>query len=196
SLTEQIDAGLRYTILPGVQFVAGVFDIKKPYFELDPSNVFTNVGSLRHRGIELSLAGEVIDGLSVVAGTVILQARVSGQLVDQGAIGKVPKGADPRLSRLNLQYGPESWRGFSVDAQLENINKGFADQANLVELPDVTTLDLGARYSFNISDVAATLRFRVENVTNTYAWQLQGGNALFFEYIPKRRYSLSLAADF
>ena len=196
SITEQIDAGLRYSITPAVQLVAGVFEIKKPYFERDPTNLYTRLGTLRHRGIELSLAGQVLDGMTVVAGTVLLQARVSGSLVDQGAIGNVPIGAKPRISRLDVEYGPKEWNGISVDARVENIKKGFADAANTLKVPSHTTLNLGARYRFKAYDVPATLRLRVQNVTNTYAWDLQGGNNLFFAYIGERRFSMSLAADF
>ena len=196
SITEQVDAGISYWITPNVQFVTGVFEITKPYFERDSTNLFGRLGTLRHRGIELSLAGQVLDGLSVVAGTVLLQARVSGDLVDQGVLGNKPIGAEPRVSRLDLEYGPENWNGISIDAQIENINKGFADQANVLAVPSHTTLNLGARYRFKIFEVPATVRLRVQNVTNAYSWELQGGNNLFFEYIGKRRFSLNIAADF
>ncbi len=196
SLTEQIDAGFRYTVLPGVQFVAGAFQIKKPYFERDAVNIFRRLGTLSHRGIELSLAGEVVDDLSVVAGMVLLQARVSGELVDQGAVGNVPIGVKPRVGRLDLEYGPDAWRGISLDLRLENVKQGFADTSNTLKLNGYTTLNLGARYRFEIADVPATLRLRVENVTNTYAWEVQGGNNLFLAYIGKRRFSASIAADF
>ncbi len=196
SLTEQIDAGIRYSIAPGVQLVAGVFEIKKPYFERDPTNLFRRLGTLSHRGVELSLAGQVFDGLSVVAGTVLLQARVSGELVDQGTIGNVPIGAKPRVSRLDVEYGPKEWNGVSIDVRVENIKQGFADTANTLKLSSYTTLNLGARYRFETFEVPTTLRLRVENVTNTYAWELQGGNNKFFSYIGERRYSMSIAADF
>ena len=134
--------------------------------------------------------------MTVVAGTVLLQARVSGSLVDQGAIGNIPIGAKPRISRLDVEYGPKEWNGISVDARVENIKKGFADAANTLKVPSHTTLNLGARYRFKAYDVPATLRLRVQNVTNMYAWDLQGGNNLLFAYIGERRFSMSLAADF
>ena len=50
SLTKQVDAGVRYRLAPGITLVAGVFDVAKPYFDRDVTNLFTRVGSLRHRG--------------------------------------------------------------------------------------------------------------------------------------------------
>jgi iron complex outermembrane receptor protein len=51
--------------------VAGVFDIRKPYFNTDETNVFTILGDVRHRGAELSLAGNPIDSVSLIAGAVL-----------------------------------------------------------------------------------------------------------------------------
>ena len=73
--TSQRDAGMRYAISPRLSFVAGVFDVRKPYFNLDPGRVYRELGTVRHRGIELSLAGQPIEGLSIVAGAVLLDAR-------------------------------------------------------------------------------------------------------------------------
>lgn len=75
SLTKQIDAGLRFALTPAVKLVAGVFEVKKPYFDIDTARVFRQVGDVTHRGVELSLTGQVAPGLTVVAGTVFLRAR-------------------------------------------------------------------------------------------------------------------------
>ena len=42
--TRQVDAGVRYQFGPDVQFVAGVFQIDKPYYALDPFSVFRRLG--------------------------------------------------------------------------------------------------------------------------------------------------------
>ena len=196
SITEQIDAGLRYNITPSLTFVAGVFDVKKPYIETDAANIFGQIGSVKHRGIELSLAGEVTEGLTVVAGAVLLQARVSGPLVDQGLVGRVPFGRKPRVSNLNIQYGPPSWNGLALELQAQNTVQGYADQANQLKLPSITTVDLGVRYRFELFDSPAILRFRAQNITNTYGWTLGGGAAAWYSYEGPTRFLVSLAADF
>src|SRR5262249_22132197 len=88
--SSQIDAGFRYAFTPRLSAVAGVFEIKKPYFNVDQNRFFTQVGQLRHRGVEVSLAGQAAEGLTVVAGTVLLEARISGDLVSRGLIGPRP----------------------------------------------------------------------------------------------------------
>ena len=89
--TNQRDAGLRYAISPRLSLVAGLFDVRKPYFNLDSDLVYRELGTVRHRGVELSLAGQPIQGLSVVAGAVFLDADVSGEAVDLGRIGPKPE---------------------------------------------------------------------------------------------------------
>ncbi len=194
SRTSQADAGVRYAIAPGLRVVAGVFEIKKPYFNIDSTNLYTEVGNLRHRGVELSLAGQVMEGLTVVAGTVLLQARVSGDPVTRGIIGNVPIGRFPRTTRLNVQYGPKAWDGFSVDGQLENLASRYANALNTVLAPGRTLVNLGARYRFNILEAPSTLRFQVQNVGDVFAWNV--GSTGSFDPIERRRFTLSLTTDF
>ena len=195
SLTEQVDAGLRYKITPYITFVAGVFDVSKPYFDRDTSNVFARVGSLRHRGVEMSLSGQPLEGLKVVAGAVLLQARVSGTIVDLGLIGGVPPGQTPVLIRLNADYGPAAWRGFSVNGRVNFEDSHNANRVNTVRISSVTTVDLGARYNFKVHDTSASIRFDVRNVTNVFAWTVAGASGRY-STLPARRYILRLAADF
>lgn len=196
SLTEQLDAGVRYTVMPGMTFVGGVFQVKKPYYDVGPSGIFGSVGTVRHRGIELSLAGQVTEGLTIVAGAVLLQARVSGVLVDQGTIGNIPIGRPPVTARLNVQYGPKSWNGFSLDTQIEDVKEGYANITNTLKLPERTVINIGGRYRFDIAGAPATLRAQMLNVTNSYGWSLGGATAAWLSNQATRRFVLSLAADF
>lgn len=195
SLTEQIDAGLRYKLSPDITLVAGVFEVKKPYFDRDTSNVFTRVGALRHRGVEMSLSGQPLEGLKVVAGAVLLQARVSGTTVDLGLIGDVPPGQTPVLVRFNADYGPATWRGFSVNAKVNFEGSHNANRLNTLRISSITTLDLGARYNFKVSDISASVRLDVRNVTNVFAWTVAGASGRYSTE-PARRYIMRLAADF
>jgi iron complex outermembrane recepter protein len=65
--TWQADAGVRYLLTPQVKLIAGVFEIDKPYFNLDTSNVDRALGRQRASGLELSASGEVSKNLSVTA---------------------------------------------------------------------------------------------------------------------------------
>ncbi|MCA0200460.1 MAG: hypothetical protein LCH56_06425 [Proteobacteria bacterium] len=195
SLTKQIDAGLRYKMGTKATLVLGVFEVKKPYFDRDAINVFTRVGALSHRGVELSLSGEPIEGLKIVAGSMLLKARVSGFTVNQGLIAEVPPGRTPGTVRLNANYGPKAWRGFSISGQVNYEDGQFANRLNTLRVKSLTTVDLGARYNFRLYDTLASVRFDVQNLTDEYVWTVNGASGQF-NPSPARRYIMRLAADF
>jgi len=194
-VTKQVDGGFRYQFRPGVSLVAGVFEVSKPYFDRDPGNVFTDVGALRHRGIELSFAGRLAEGLNVVAGAMFLQARVSGLPVDQGLLGPVPTGTSPRIFNFNVQYGPRSWQGFSVDAQINGEGGSYANRLNTLRVKGANTLGVGARYSFKVMDAQSSLRVQVNNVTNVNNWNVDGASGRFY-LSNARQFLIRLSSDF
>jgi iron complex outermembrane receptor protein len=195
SLTEQIDAGFRYRISPKLTLVAGVFQVDKPFFTRDATNVFARLGSLTHRGVEVSLSGNPIEGLTVVSGAVLLQARVKGAAVTQGLVAKVSPGQTPVLLKLNMNYGPQAWRGFSLNGQANYEGSHYANRLNTSKIPSATVIDLGARYNFKVKDVSASVRFDVRNVTNTFGWTAAGASGLFMPRAP-RVYVVRLAAEY
>ncbi len=193
SITRQADAGVRYAFGPQLRAVVGIFDISKPFLDRDANNLFQPVGRIRNRGIEASISGEPLPGLTVVAGAVLLKARISGFTVDQGAIGQVPISTFPRTLTLNMQYGPASWKGISIDADIENGADHFADRLNTFKIPGATTLNVGGRYWFKVGESSATLRLRVLNVTNAYDWHVHND---WFHPIGQRRYTAQMSVDF
>jgi iron complex outermembrane receptor protein len=199
--TSQRDAGIRYAIMPKLSLVAGVFDVRKPYFNLDADLVYRELGTVRHRGVELSLAGQPIEGLSVVAGAVLLDADVSGEVVDLGRIGPKPVGTTKRIVRANFDYRLPFLDGVSVDLGITNQAAQVASALSYAELggkqlttDPQTIFDIGARYRFEAGGTPATLRAQVTNVFDTYRWKVGGNSA--FRFIDERRVMLSLAADF
>ncbi|MFN3944186.1 MAG: TonB-dependent siderophore receptor [Allosphingosinicella sp.] len=199
--TSQRDAGLRWAVLPRLSLVAGLFDVRKPYFNLDPDRIYRELGTVRHRGVELSLAGQPVDGLSVVVGAVFLDAEVSGEAVELGIIGRRPVGTAGRIVRANFDYRLPFLQPVSLDLGVTNQSGKIAGAAEHAELggrqltTDPTTIvDLGARYRFTAGGTPATLRARVTNVFNVYDWNVFSNSA--FRFIDTRRFMLSLTADF
>lgn len=195
SLTEQVDAGVRYRFTPSTVLVAGLFEVSKPYFDRDAARLFTRVGALTHRGAEVSLSAEPIADLKVVGGAMLLKARVSGFTVDQGLIAEVPPGRPPAVLRLNANYAPPAWRGFSLNAQVSYEDSHFANRINTVRISTLTTLDIGTRYNFTIQGARASLRFDAQNITDAYVWTVNSVSG-HYSPSPARRYILRLAADF
>jgi iron complex outermembrane receptor protein len=181
--------------------VAGVFDVQKPYFNLDPARVYRELGEVRHRGVELSLAGKPVEGLSVVAGAVLLDGEVTGELVELGRIGSRPVGLTERRILMNLDYQLPWTPNLSVDLAMQSTGDRAASGApqptlggEQLILPGRTTLDLGARWRFQLPYARAVARLQVQNVTDNRDYDV-GSNGAFNITAP-RRVSLSVTADF
>ena len=200
--TKQWDAGFRYALTPRLKVIAGYFHIEKPYFNLDPSNFYRQLGDETHAGVEVSLAGAVGDHLNLVAGAVLMKPEVTGEAVTSGQIGELPVGQTKRAFKVNADYRIGAVKGLSVDAAFNYAARRAASSRTFAALgdqqlmtQDYTTLDLGARYHFKaFGGNPATLRVQALNVTDAFAWQVQGSGAL--QISNPRAFQASLAVDF
>ena len=52
SQTEQYDAGVRWSAFANMKLIAGIFNVEKPYFDLDAAGFFSELGAVEHRGVE------------------------------------------------------------------------------------------------------------------------------------------------
>lgn len=191
-ITEQMDAGFRVNLTDKLRLVAGVFDVRKPYFALDPARVFRELGVVRNRGIETSLAGQITPRLSVVLGAVLLDPQVSGDQVDQGLIGRRPIAASRRTVTGALNWDVPWLKGLSLDMNVESTARRVADRANTFFIPGRYTLALGGRYRFDLFEKPATFRAQVASLNNPYGYGNLGEG---FYYNQPRRFQMSLTVD-
>jgi iron complex outermembrane receptor protein len=191
-ITSQVDAGIKYQLTPRLQLVAGLFEIKKPYFNLDRTNIYRNVGSTSNRGAEFSLAGDVTDRLKVVAGVIIIDPKVSNTENPAGPVTEIAVGPIPLLARANFQYRMPGVPGLTLEAKGEFISSRWA-RYDSVRLPSVTLFDAGFRYSTQVSGKPATLRLQLANLTNAYSLTVQSSG--WIQTMDPRRFDLSLAFD-
>jgi iron complex outermembrane receptor protein len=192
--TRQADAGIRWTISPRMKLVAGVFDVRKPYFNTDEANLYTILGDVRHRGAELSLSGNPVDNLSIVAGAVLMQPRVTGEAVELGRVGRKPLGQAATILRGNADYRVPFLPGLSVDLAVSWYGERAASRDNVVTVDPYALIDIGARYRFKLGRSPATFRVQMQNVTDTFAWSIVGSNS--YGLMDKRRFTAFLAVDF
>ena len=191
--TRQADAGVRWAILPNLKAVAGVFQVTKPYYNIDGADRFRMLGEVRHRGIELSLSGRPIKGLSIVAGTILLDATVSGEEVTAGLIGPHPVGITKRYTVVSFDYNLAPVPGLSFDGVLESTGDRYANSANTLLVPPRAVLTLGSRYRFKVGGTPALVRVQVANVFDKYGYGVGGSGYLV--YNSPRRALFTLAAD-
>ncbi len=194
SFTKQFDAGLRYTVTPAITLVAGVFQVSKPYFNVNAANIYGPMGNVRHRGIEFSMTGTLAPGLRLLSGMVLIDPSISGEAVDTGVIGPTSVGIRPRSILLSLQYQPPQWKGFGIEGTAQHTGPMVAQPANIIKLGDNTIFNVGARYNFKVGEVPAVIRAQLMNATNVFQWNVTyTGN---FLQRPPRRFVVTVAADF
>lgn len=191
-MTEQMDAGLRLNLTPSLRLVAGLFDVRKPYFALDPGLVFRRLGERRNRGAELSLAGQITPRLSLVLGAVLLDASVSGDAVDLGLIGRRPIGAVARTVTGAVNWNVPWIEGLSLDASIEATSDRTANAANTLVIPDRYAAAVGGRYRFDLAGRPATFRAQLASFNNAYGFNNIGEG---FWYNLPRRFQMSLTID-
>lgn len=193
-VTSQVDAGFRYRLTDKVRLSAGVFDLRKPYYNLDAANRFDLLGDVVSRGVELSVAGAITPRLSTVVGGVLLRPRVTGDGVRLGRIGPRPVGLAPRSVDLNLDWRLPWVEGLSLDTGISSVSDVPATRDNRVSIPGRTLVDLGGRYRFKLGQRDATLRVQLSNVGNVYGYDLRGAGA--YDPIQQRQASGYLTIDF
>jgi len=192
--TWQQDAGIQYALTPTVKLIAGVFDVHKPYFNADAANVYTDLGDQRHRGLEFSLAGELVKDLNIVAGLEVLDAQVAASGAGSAPIGSHAVGQNDHLAQVNVDYKLQAWPAVSLDLTWYSYGRRAASFDNSVWIPGTRSLDLGARYRFDLFRAPASLRLLLQNVGNVYSWALT--DSAGFSPAPRRSAQVYLTADF
>ena len=76
--TWQVDGGFRYLLSSNLKLIAGLFEVNKPYFNLDEKSVDRQLGFQRGKGFEFSIAGQITKNLTVNAGGLVGHVEVMG----------------------------------------------------------------------------------------------------------------------
>jgi iron complex outermembrane recepter protein len=194
--TRQKEAGLRYVIAPKLTLIAGVFELRKPYYNIDSDLRFGQLGTLSNRGVELSLAGTLVPGLTLVAGTLLLDPRISGTAVASGRLVSRPVGSFKRRSVANLDWKPKGQSAWSFDVALDSVSReaASANPSTRFSGPARELIGLGARYRFEIGDVKLLARGQIQNVLNDYGRKVSSSGG--FSATLARTVLMNLSADF
>ena len=193
--TRQWDLGLRFAPGRALNVIAGVFDVRKPYFSLDSNGLFTTLGQQRHRGVEFSVTADPTSSLHVLAGAVFGRPRVvvDAPGAEASGIGSLAIGQADRVIELDLDYRLHAIPGASLSASFWHAGRRAANLNNSVILPSRTVMDVGARYQFTTLGGAAALRVTAHNVTRTLGWEVDEGGG--YRPYPGRSYSVVFTLD-
>ena len=192
--TKQLDAGLRLALFGDIRMIAGVFQVSKPYFNLDAAGRFDVLGEVINRGIEASVAGPITPELSLVAGASLLWPRVTGDAVTRGLVGRQPVGAIGQRFEVAADWRPGIVDGLSFDMRMSYRSPEIATVNNLVSVPVRTIVDLGGRYRFKLAGNEAVLRVQASNLFDQQGFELRGAGA--YTVLPGRVTQAYLTVDF
>jgi len=154
------------------RFNTGValFQIDKPNAFVDPVTiVYGNYGTQRNKGIEITADGEPVDGLRIISGLTILDAKLRRT---EGGVneGNDAVGVPELLANANVEWDLPFLPALTLVGRVVYTGKQAVDAANTLELDSWTRFDLGARYVALVGDAPLTLRFNVDNVADKRYW--------------------------
>lgn len=181
SRTWQVESGLRYLVTPRLKVITDVYELQKPYFNLDAGNVDRELGVQRAKGVELSLSGQPIAHLDINAGVLVDKIGILGADLTAEGVGPIAIG-QPRLQyTANVNYTIPWWSAASLDLAAVHFGHAPATVDNRVYVPAATELSLGGRYEFTVLGKHSTLRVQAQNVANSSWWTvaLTPGDFLF-----------------
>lgn len=130
-------------------------------------NRFVVLGKQRNKGLEFSVDGELVDGLRVIAGASVTDAKLrETQTLD----GQTAVGVPEYTANANVEWDLPFVRGFTLTGRVINTGEQQVNTANTIELGGWTRFDLGARYVAAVAGKPVTLRVNVDNVANRRYW--------------------------
>jgi iron complex outermembrane recepter protein len=173
SKTWQIDSGIRYVVTPKFKIIAGVFELQKPYFNLDTNNVDRDLGAQRAKGVELSIAGELFKYLQLNIGVLDGKVSILGPNLVAEKVGFVAVGQPLLTYVAHVNYVLPWLPASSLDVSATHFGTAPASIDNGVYAPEVTKVNLGGRYQFTAFGKQSSLRLQIQNILATKKWTTQ-----------------------
>ncbi|HKS15463.1 MAG TPA: TonB-dependent siderophore receptor [Pseudomonas sp.] len=174
--TKQLEAGIKLDVQSFGANLA-VFRIEKPADGYIVGRQYVRDGEQVNKGVELSVFGEPIEGLRLMAGGTRMTSelkKTSGGTAD----GNHAIGVPTFQLNASVDWDVPGVPGLALNARMLRTGGQFVDQANNVSLPTWNRFDAGARYKFKVSEKDLTLRVNVENITDKNYWASANGGYL------------------
>jgi len=194
SRTGQEEIGVRYT-LATTTVVAGLFAVRKPYYNVGSDGSYAWLGTESHRGVELSLNAEPLHGLTLVAGAVLMSPEVAVANGVEG-VGSAPVSQPRNILQLALDYQLPASPRCSLDVTVTHQGRVPVRLDDGAYNPAQTIVNVGARYRFSVAGHSATLRVQVQNVTNQQVWSVSDTSGGLVTYPPLHMALAYLSAEF
>ncbi|WP_434679471.1 TonB-dependent siderophore receptor [Pseudomonas sp. R1-18] len=174
--TKQLEAGIKLDMQSFGANLA-VYRIERPTDGYLQDGVFVRDGEQVNKGIELSVFGEPVEGLRLMAGGTRMTSEVNGT---QGGTndGNHAIGVPTFQLNASVDWDVPGLEGVALNARMLRTGGQYADAANNLSLPTWNRFDAGARYKLKLAEKDLTLRVNVENISNKNYWASANGGYL------------------
>lgn len=186
--SEQTELGMKWQANARLLVSAAAFSIDKPFADDQPTSggIPLRVAggkTARHRGVELSAAGQVDSQLSVQASLTLLDAIYTAAM-DPNLVGQRVTNVPKTKASLFADYKIGAVPGLSVSGLLTSESGKTVTADGNVALPASWQLDAGLRYQNRLIGKVTQWSLNVENMTDRSYWreaptQYWGGTYLF-----------------
>ncbi|WP_156407001.1 TonB-dependent receptor [Bosea sp. Root670] len=157
------------------------------------TNTFSDNGETRYRGVELSVAGEIVEGVRALGGITFLDSKLV-RTANGTFDGNEAQGTPRVQANLGLEWDPGFVRNLTLFGRMIYTGSSYADAANLQKLKAWTTFDIGARYKIERAGAKPIiLQANVTNLFNKAYWTTYPGFNLLY---PSEARMVSLSSTF
>ncbi|WP_083198221.1 TonB-dependent siderophore receptor [Pararhizobium polonicum] len=148
-------------------------------------SVYSQIGKIHNRGLELSARGEVYDNLSLIASYAYIDSEIVDSL-ETDTIGKMPARVPGHQAALwaNYAFASGPLDGLTAGAGVRYIGKSWGDDQNSFSVDAATLIDASLSYDFaavNPDWAGISLKLNVKNLANkTFVASCANSTACFY----------------
>ncbi|MBJ9973904.1 TonB-dependent siderophore receptor [Pseudomonas sp. S75] len=174
--TKQVEAGIK---LDRQSYGANlaVFRIERPTDGYREGNLFVQDGQQINKGVELSVFGEPIQGLRLMAGGTRMDTELKNTQNGTND-GNHAVGVPTFQLNASVDWDVPGLDGVALNARMLRTGGQYANPGNTLTLPTWNRFDVGARYRVKVQEKDVTLRVNVENLTDKNYWASANGGYL------------------
>lgn len=191
--SQQYEIGAKWAF---AQFsnTLSLYQMSKPsMIKNSRTNRYHADGEQRNRGVEWSVAGNILPDLRLLGGVAYIDAKYTKMAAATNE-GHQAVGIPDWQANVGLECDIPQLQGFTLTANTIFTGHVYADEANSKQLSSWTRFDLGSRYHGELFDTNLMIRAGIDNVLNKQYWA-GVWNGYASVGLP-RTYKLSMQIDF
>lgn len=127
-----------------------------------PGTFFSKaIGEARSQGVEVDIAGQVTDALSLIATYAYTDVEITKNNNQGNRLFNVPEQSGSLWAKYDVQQAP--FRGLSFGAGVYLLSQREGDNANTYQLPGYGRVDALVKYQLPVGSSRLSFQFNVEN---------------------------------